>query len=626
MLDTYASTRETILSAFETLNRLAADRGAKGVLASSSDAEDRLEKNRFNLVVFGEFKRGKSTFVNALLGRDLLPRAVVPLTSIVTLVRYDAHEKAVVTFLDGRRLETPLEDLPAYITEEANPRNEKKVARVEVLLPSPLLKDGVQLVDTPGVGSVYEHNTDVTTEFMPSADAAIFLVAADPPISKSEREFLRQVRHYVARVFFVQNKIDHLSPEELTQSLAFNRRVIEEELGHDSVRVFPVSARLALEGKSRGDGAATSSSNIHEFERALGDFLMRERGLVALQSAANGAIKAASDLRVSIELERRAVQTPVETLQERLSLFQERLGVVRDKKEEDLFLLRKLLNQRVVELLDSDLEALQQSQRGPLRERLQEAADAAADKTAARMLADINAQLPGMVEDILVPWQVSESERLTKALDERLQPFTDKVNSLIDQVHTISAEVFDVNVEHFAPDHRLAGFSSFFVRNWQIQVHFELAAMPALYALPARWIRSRIVNAAWARLWEQFGMHCGQLRYDFVRRLQESIEEYSRMLDAKVEDTADSIAAAVRAAIEEQQRGSQAVAEALERLDRQKAEVDAVLNACLKIRDHLSGGSPDGSGPSEDGHLSAEQGGSGGEAAHQALGVGAPTA
>lgn len=589
MLDTYASTRGEILSAFDTLNRLASGRGADRVNSSTALARERLEKNRFNLVVFGEFKRGKSTFVNALLGRDLLPRAVVPLTSIVTLVRYGSVEKAIVLFKDGHCTESPVSELPAFITERGNPNNTKGVARVEVLLPDPLLKDGVQLVDTPGVGSVYEHNTDTTTEFLPNADAAIFLVAADPPMSKNEREFLHQIRQYVSKVFFVQNKIDHLSPDELTQSLAFNRHVIEEELGHDSVTIFPVSARLALDGKSGGDATVTASSRIAVFEQALGDFLMRERGTVALQSAANGAIKAASDLRLAIELQRRAVQTPAEMLEERLQLFQDRLKDVRHQKEEDLFLLRKLLNQRVVELLDADLELLQESQRKLLRERLEHVAEEGADRNGASLLAHINARLPGLVEDILMPWRAEEADRLAAALDERLQPFTEKVNGLIDQVHAISEDVFDVRLEHFAPDQRLAGFSGFFVRNWQIQVHFELAVMPALYAMPGRWVRRHLVKAAWMKLWEQFGMHCGQMRYDFVRRLQASIEEYAKMLDAKVEDTADSIAAAVRSAMAEQARGKTAIEEAVLRLDNELAQVNALLDTLLNLDEKKAG-------------------------------------
>lgn len=588
MLDSYGTTRDQIVEALDALNSLARARGADRVLLSSSDAKERLETNRFNLVVFGEFKRGKSTFINALLGRNLLPTAVVPLTCIITLVRYGEEEQAVIHFMDGRTLDVPVTDLNAYITESQNPENRKLVSRVEVFVPSPLLKDGLQIIDTPGVGSVYEHNTEVAMEFLPSADAAIFLIAADPPISKSEREFLGRVKDYVTKLFFVQNKVDRLSPEELSESIQFNKQVIEAELGHDSLQLFPVSARRALEGKMAGDGPEIVSSNIAEFEQALGRFLMQERGLISLLSGVNGAIKAASDIRVGIELERKAVQTPVEELEEKLRLFCERLVKVRAQKEEDLYLLEQVLNNLVVEKLDADLAALRASQRVPLYQRLVQISKESSTGNAAATLDHLNNSMPDIVQEVLAAWQATELPQISELLNDRLQGFTDKINALIDQVHAISGDVFDLNLEHFAPDQQLGGFSRFFVRTWNIRVNFEFAAMPFLYILPGRWLRRRLLRAAWERLWEQFDMHCGQMRYDFVQRLQTSIHEYAKMLDAKIEDTAQGIESAVRKAMEERAKGQEAVDASLLQLDAQHHRVNEVLAKLLEIKAGMS--------------------------------------
>ena len=588
MLDSYGTAREQIIEAFEALNRLAADRGADRVLDSSSAAKERLEENRFNLVVFGEFKRGKSTFINSLLGKDLLPTAVVPLTCIITLVRYGEEERATIFFMDGRTLDVPITKLPAYITESENPENHKRVSRVEVFEPSPLLKEGLQIIDTPGVGSVYEHNTEVALEFLPHADAAVFLVAADPPISGSEREFVVRIRQYVSKIFFVQNKADRLSSEELSESVQFNKRVIEEELGYDSLQIFPISARLALEGKISGNRNVLVSSNIDEFEQALGTFLMKERGLISLLSGANGAIKSASDIRVGIELERKAVQTPVVELEEKLRLFSARLLSVRKQKEEDLYLLEQVLNKLVVEQLDADLAALRSSQRRPLYKRLAQISEEASGGNAAAVLNHLNNCMPGIVQEVLAAWQASELPRVSELLNDRLQGFTDKINALIDQVHDISGDVFDLKLEHFAPDQQLSGFSRFFVRTWNIRVNFEFAALPLLYILPGRWMRRRLLRAAWERLWEQFDMHCGQMRYDFVQRLQTSIHEYAKMLDAKIEDTAQGMESAVRKAMDERAKGQEAVDVSLLQLDDQYRCVNDVLARLLEIKTDMS--------------------------------------
>jgi len=588
MLNTYGATRDRVIEAFEALNHLAEIRGASGVQASSLAAQDRLVHNRFNLVVFGEFKRGKSTFINSLLGRAILPTAVIPLTSIVTIVRYGEDDHALLAFHDGRQQQISLDELPAYITETENPHNRKRVTRVEVFVSSPLLRDGVQIVDTPGVGSVYEHNTEMTSEYLPNADAAIFLIAADPPISKSEREFLHEVRQYVTKIFFVQNKIDHLTPDELHQSLAFNAQVIAEEVGDAQVPIYPLSAKEALEGKLTGNQDLSARSRLDAFERALGAFFMQERGRVALQSGLNAAIKAASDLRVGIELEQTALATPVEELARKLDLFNERLVTVREQKVQDLFLLRQMLNAQAVTQLDEDLTALKTAQRPSLLAELERAADEAMTGNGATLLAHLNAHMPLLVQEVLGAWQNEEVKRLSELLNAKLQPYTDKVNALIDQVHTISADVFAVQIEHFRPDQRLTGFSQFLVYSWQIQVNFELAVMPFLYLLPARWVRQSLLRAAWHRLWEQFDMHTGRLRYDFLQRMHASILEYAKMLDAKVEDTVQGIELAVRQAMSEHARGQAAVEEAGTRLAEQRRMINQILDTLLHVRETLA--------------------------------------
>ena len=587
MLNAYGATRDRVVEAFEALNQLADARGASGVHTSSAAAQERLAQNRFNLVVFGEFKRGKSTFINSLLGSSILPTAVVPLTSIITVVGYGEEDHAILYLQDGAQHSIALDELPAYITETQNPHNRKHVARVEVFVAAPLLNDGVQIVDTPGVGSVYEHNTEVTSEYLPNADAAIFVLTADPPISKSEREFLHEVRQFVTKIFFVQNKIDHLTPDELDQSLAFNAQVIGEEVGKAQVPIYPLSAKEALEAKLTGNQSLFARSRPDAFERALGAFLMSERGLVALQSGINAAMKAASDLRVGIEVEQTAIATPVEELARKLALFTERLVTVREQKVQDLFLLRQMLNAQVVRQLDEDLIALKTAQQPLLLQELEHTAEDAMHGNGAALLAHLNARMPQLVQQVLDAWQSEEVKRLSDLLNARLQPYTDKVNALIDQVHAISADVFAVHVEHFRPDQRLAGYSRFSVYSWQIQVNFELAVMPFLYLLPARRVHRLLLRAAWDRLWEQFDMHTGRLRYDFLQRMQASIQDYAKMLDAKVEDTVQGIEGAVRQAMTEHARGQAAIPEAGTRLAEQRRVINQVLETLFHARESL---------------------------------------
>ena len=168
---------------------------------------NRFEEGRFHLAVLGQFKRGKSTLLNALLGHSLLPTSVVPLTAIPTFVQYGPDLRICVRYRNGkpaeefagRSIEEAAKILEGFVTEECNPKNRLGVMQVDVLHPAPILQHGVVLIDTPGVGSTFTHNTRATLNFLPQCDAALFVVSADPPLTEVEVEFLKVVKSKVAR-------------------------------------------------------------------------------------------------------------------------------------------------------------------------------------------------------------------------------------------------------------------------------------------------------------------------------------------------------------------------------------------------------------------------------------------
>ena len=197
---------------------------------------ERLDTGRFHLAVLGQFKRGKSTLINALLGEPLLPSSVIPLTAIPTLITHGDRKSIRIRFEDGREDEIVVNDhlpllhdtLLRYVSEEFNPKNKQGILQVEVTHPSPVLAQGVVLIDTPGIGSVHQHNTEMTLKYLNQCDAALFLVSADPPITEVEVAFLQTIRKAVTKVFFVLNKVDYLSVDEQETALAFFQAVLRE--------------------------------------------------------------------------------------------------------------------------------------------------------------------------------------------------------------------------------------------------------------------------------------------------------------------------------------------------------------------------------------------------------------
>ena len=128
----FTKAKAQMATALSQLTDFFTQRGQAALLWRACALADKLETEQFNLVVLGQFKRGKSTLINALLGADLLPTAVVPLTSIVTIIQPGPQPHAVVRFLDGRTLGVDVADLALYSTERDNPDNTRGVAQVEV--------------------------------------------------------------------------------------------------------------------------------------------------------------------------------------------------------------------------------------------------------------------------------------------------------------------------------------------------------------------------------------------------------------------------------------------------------------------------------------------------------------
>ncbi len=238
----------------------------------------RLAEDRFVLAVVGQFNRGKSSLMNAILGLDRLPVGILPLTSVITKVAYGNPERVLIEFEAGRlRTTIRREQLAEYVTEAGNPGNQKGIAAAEVQLPSEFLRRGLFFVDTPGVGSAIAANTATTERFLPEGDAVIFVTSFDSPLSRDELEFLQKVRDHVHKVFFVVNKADLVPQEQRDRVLAFIREQIEREIGLHEPRLLAVSALEGLEAKLTASPERLEDSGLAALEQELFQFLTTEK-------------------------------------------------------------------------------------------------------------------------------------------------------------------------------------------------------------------------------------------------------------------------------------------------------------------------------------------------------------
>lgn len=304
------------MSSFGPIELLAALAEEADAIAVAQDARallERVREGRFFVACLGQFKRGKSTLINALLGEDLLPSGVAPVTSVVTLVRW-GERRARVRIATGQWREISIADLGEFVSENKNPENRKDVSGVEVFCRSPLLERGLCLVDTPGIGSVFGGNTEETESFVPHIDAAIIVLGGDPPISGDELTLVKSVAERVQNLLFLLNKADRLSENERREALEFTRAVLRKELGNGEPSIFEVSALEQL----RQTGPARDWLKFV----ARMDELAREGGLALVsQAAARGFASLSEHIARHVSEGRGALLRPVEESEQRLELL-----------------------------------------------------------------------------------------------------------------------------------------------------------------------------------------------------------------------------------------------------------------------------------------------------------------
>jgi GTP-binding protein EngB required for normal cell division len=217
-------------------------------LRPTLEAAERLAKSRFlNVAVFGRFKAGKSSFLNNLLGRPILPVGVVPVTSVVTEICYGPQDSATVVCQgNANSEEVPVEEIGTYISESRNQGNVLRVERVRVAVPEMAPYQGLRLVDTPGLESNLAHNTDTSLIWSPNTDLALVAVGVDPPLTQQDIALIERLRRFTPNVSVLLTKMDLFSSEEQQEILEFVNGQLRARFGAD-VHLFPYSVKAGYE-------------------------------------------------------------------------------------------------------------------------------------------------------------------------------------------------------------------------------------------------------------------------------------------------------------------------------------------------------------------------------------------
>lgn len=585
MLEQYSETRHFLMEALENIEKVSQQENYSRIQQEAKRISSKLRSNAFNLAVLGQFKRGKTTLINALLGCPLLPTAMVPLTSVITQITYGPAPQATVFFKDGRSLVIPVEQLDEYVTENKNPNNHKEVDYVEVKFNSPYLQNGVQLIDTPGVGSVFRHNTDVAYEYVPSADAVIFVFSVDPPLSEAEVNFLANIKEWVNKIFFIQNKVDFYEPEEIEESLAFSTRLISSILGTEKpVRVFPISAKQALEGKLENDPQQLARSGLPEFEEVLSSFLVKEKGRTFLVTSAKNLLRLIEQIVMSIELEEKSLETPIEKMQEKIQAFNTEVEKIKQDKNDNLYLLRGEFEQ-LINTLDNDLEEFRKLQTGLIAAKIQQFYQDNKNLKPRQFNDRIEEFLKKAIQDAFDVWRVEEEKKITQRYNAILQRFNGKANEIINRINQLSADIFNIPLSQWGDLEVLEQEDSFSYKIGRDPLFLEITPVTFSFLLPRQAVNWFTYRQVYDRVEMEVDRTCGRIRFDFLERVKNSLQRFQAQLEEKMEDTLEVIHDAIKIAAEKKKGSEEEKIKRLVELQKIKATLSAQSQ---KLREVIS--------------------------------------
>lgn len=327
----YERARDAVGALLRDLETLLDPAGATRVEA----ARARLERGKFVLAVIGEFSSGKSFLLNALLGAfrhegvskrlvGLLATDINPSTAAITEIEYGAENEASAAYEDGRIERIPLDALSRFIavgegdagglhrvTDDATldaGRGSAAPSRVIVRAASPFLQRGFVLADTPGLASINPAHRRATLNFLPAADAVLYLIDTQQPFTEGDAAFLSIVRKHIDSIFIVQTKIDlwrQLQADgKPAWESAFDRIAQRAAIHAPGTYVYALSARDYAEGVLAGDDALIAASHFPRFLASLDASLISRTGRARLRRAADAATSAARDAAAQIDADR----------------------------------------------------------------------------------------------------------------------------------------------------------------------------------------------------------------------------------------------------------------------------------------------------------------------------------
>lgn len=325
-MNNYQQQRKQIIQLFQQVQALVTQSNRQDISKTLQESTERFTNGKLFVIVAGEFKQGKSSLINALINeRNLFPVDIDITTNLVSTITYGKAEKITVVLGEpgkGTSKNTTREEIPDYVTEQKNSRNQKKAQMLIIESPNPQLKEGLVLVDTPGVGGLNTEHTAISYAFIPNADVVLFVSDSEKPYTVKELEFIEMINRHCQNFIFVITKKDLGNYQGIIDS---NREKLSKTLNciEEKINLIPVSSKTKLAYLETQDEEDLADSNFTVLETTLWQTLEQQRGSILSLRALADLQQALIQIKTPIEAEWSACQQSPDELVEIEQEFQE---------------------------------------------------------------------------------------------------------------------------------------------------------------------------------------------------------------------------------------------------------------------------------------------------------------
>lgn len=554
-----SSAENELTGLLQSLHLIASEVADKHALAEIDELSEKIRSRKFYLTVIGLFKRGKSSLINALLKKKLAPVAVTPLTAIVTLFEFNESAGAEVIFTDGRILQIELNAIGQYITEEENPENIKQVSYVKIFDNCPCLKN-ITLIDTPGLGSAYEHNTQVTQQFIPKIDAAIFVLSADIPISKEEMELLKTLKGSIPEIVFTMNKADLLDDTELQKILTYNTSVISSVIGDtmNEKTIIPVSAKKYFENPA-------SSHNIDALQNYMNRIIIGKRESLQRQSAQKrfGQLIKVTESMLKLRLD--ILQGPVEELEKKTQAYKLSVATMNKGKHDFQIIINgriKDLQTRIEERVKSFSDKLEHN----LLLELESNSDRIFDKVYQNNIGEVEKEYSDQITCELKKLQSSMADDTRKDFKEILEQYNNGSQSYVREIAHQLKDTLNIDFSDITGTFDLDVYTAFYFRT-HTELSIQGSGNKMLYRLlPRNMAKEKLLSQFRKSVKELIVTNSAGIIYDLQYRIQESFRMFNYDLNAHMEELLNAIDKIIIETTELRQKNKSSIDNAVDKL------------------------------------------------------------